>query len=59
MRDNCLLGMQERQCAEKRLDEESRNGEDYDIRYWVAYRDSVKGTLSALEQMGGGNNADA
>lgn len=42
--------------AKKRLDEESCNGEDYDVRYWAAYRDGVKGVLSVLEQMGGGDD---
>lgn len=34
------------ECAEKRLDEEIRNGEESDITYWQGYRDAVKAMMS-------------
>ena len=42
--------------AQKRLDDSCKNGNDYDIRYWVGYIDG----LNALQKrMDGGTNDDS
>lgn len=36
--------------AEKRLDEEIRNGEATDITYWHGYRDAIKAIMSEQDK---------
>lgn len=36
--------------AEKRLDEEIRNGETTDITYWHGYRDAIKAIISEQDK---------
>lgn len=57
--DDVLSVVKERlECAEKRLDEEIRNGEAQDIAYWRGRVDEARSIRGALEQTGGDGNAD-